>query len=888
MTGRADRTAQLAEAAARMVGSNASLARRAAQQATAAARAGGDVRSVALALRAQGRAALELGRLDEATRVLREAVREAAAAGEPEAAAEARVSLAYALSERGRTGDALRELDRAALVLRGAPAATMLMQRGLVLWRCGRTDEALDEYRRALRTLRRGPDRLMEARLYNNRSLVYIDRGELVAAEADLHRFVALCRELGQHALAADGETNLGFLNLRRGDVPAALAYLDSAEATYRAQDVVPRELLLTRGELLLTVGAFDEARQTAERAIEQLTAAGWRSLLAEAQLLLSQAQLAGSDVTAAQGAARAAAQLFGRQRRPGWATVARYTALRADERAGELTPQLRRRALREADRLAGMGWRAQELDARLIAARVALALGDVRTVRRELQQAAAARTRGGTELRIRAWYAEALVRLATGREAAAERALRAGFRVMEQQRATLGATELRVHVASHAHDVASLGIQLAVRDGSPRKVLDWAERWRAGALGLRPVRPPADEELATALVELRRVSAEAEAALLNSRPAERLLGRRRTLEERVRRLARQAAGPLFAPPAEPPTVERLAAGLGDAVLVELIATVEDDALTAVTVRDGRARLHSLGSREGARRQLGALLFALRRLALGYGSADQARAEVTKRAEQLEEAVLGPLRDVLADRPLVVVPTGSLRSVPWALLPCCVGRAVTVAPSASVWLRASQPPAPRADKRRRRAGRQVVLVCGPGLAGAAAEIDQLSAAYPEAVRLEGSTATVERVQAALDGADVAHVAAHGVLRGDNPLFSALTMADGPLTAYDLERLSRAPQLVLLPACQSGAGAVLAGDEVMGLTSALFALGARTAVATVVPVPDEATRPLMLDLHARIRNGMSAARALAEAQSATDRRDPAALATAGGFVCYGAG
>jgi CHAT domain-containing protein len=180
------------------------------------------------------------------------------------------------------------------------------------------------------------------------------------------------------------------------------------------------------------------------------------------------------------------------------------------------------------------------------------------------------------------------------------------------------------------------------------------------------------------------------------------------------------------------------------------------------------------------------------------------------------------------------------------------------------------------------------LVSGPGLEGAKAEIADLAAAYPDAVRLEGSAATVERVQAALDGAGIAHVAAHGVLRGDNPLFSALTMSDGPLTAYDLERLSRAPQLVLLPACQSGAGAVLAGDEVMGLTSALFALGARTAVATVIPVSDKATRPLMLGLHERIRRGLPVARALAEAQSATDRDDPTTLATAGGFVCYGAG
>jgi CHAT domain-containing protein len=147
---------------------------------------------------------------------------------------------------------------------------------------------------------------------------------------------------------------------------------------------------------------------------------------------------------------------------------------------------------------------------------------------------------------------------------------------------------------------------------------------------------------------------------------------------------------------------------------------------------------------------------------------------------------------------------------------------------------------------------------------------------------------VEATLTALDGADVAHVAAHGTLRGDNPLFSSLALADGPLTAYDLERLRRAPRLVLLPACQSGAGHVLAGDEVMGLTSALFALGTRTAVATVVPVPDEATRPLMVALHEGLQAGLAPAAALAAAQAGADRSDPAGLATAGGFVCYGAG
>ena len=82
--------------------------------------------------------------------------------------------------------------------------------------------------------------------------------------------------------------------------------------------------------------------------------------------------------------------------------------------------------------------------------------------------------------------------------------------------------------------------------------------------------------------------------------------------------------------------------------------------------------------------------------------------------------------------------------------------------------------------------------------------------------------------------------------------------------------------------------MLAGDEVMGLTSALFALGTRTAIATVIPVPNEATRPLMMASHAGLWRGLPRAQALAVAQAGVDRSDPAALATAGGFGCYGAG
>jgi CHAT domain-containing protein len=233
----------------------------------------------------------------------------------------------------------------------------------------------------------------------------------------------------------------------------------------------------------------------------------------------------------------------------------------------------------------------------------------------------------------------------------------------------------------------------------------------------------------------------------------------------------------------------------------------------------------------------------------------------------------------LDDRPLVIVPTGELHAVPWALLPALRGRPVTVAPSATAWLRAAQRP--------ERAG-TVVLVVGPGLDGAAAEIDDLAARHPRAVCLSGPHATAEATLAAIDGADLVHVAAHGTFRSDNPLFSNLQLADGPLTVYDLERLRRAPRRLILSACDTGLSAVRPGDELMGLATALFALGTQTLIGSVVPVPDVDTHRLMLAVHDGLQAGASPARALADAQAAEDDRDDTNVASYAGFVCFGAG
>ena len=75
-----------------------------------------------------------------------------------------------------------------------------------------------------------------------------------------------------------------------------------------------------------------------------------------------------------------------------------------------------------------------------------------------------------------------------------------------------------------------------------------------------------------------------------------------------------------------------------------------------------------------------------------------------------------------------------------------------------------------------------------------------------------------------------------------------------------------PQRIVLSSCESGLSSVHAGDELMGFTAALFALGTCTIFAAVVPVPDEATKGLMLALDEALTQGTQPAQALVNARS----------------------
>jgi hypothetical protein len=863
----------LAQTAFELVEADAGAAARLAERAVGLARAQRAAEAHVAALHALSFARHELGD-PRALRAIRAAIRIGERHGLARRTALARRRLALDLAGRGAISAALRELDAACASLDPHEQARSEVFRIGVLWYAGTATESLAGTDRALETLRREGDTFWEAQLLRNRGGLLAERGDAAAAEPDLVRARDLFAGIGARAAAFATESQLVRIALTRGDLPESLARLDAIDA----DDVSPRivaEHELLRAQTLATAHLWSEALQALAQA--QVI---WKRAARddhEGRLEVIRLTLLAGDPVRAQALAVQAQRSFAAQHRQLYAARAEGLAVAAAIAAGGVRRSALRSGRRAAAILAAAGWRKDALRLRLAVARAAIELGSIRVARRELGACSSLRRRGPVADRIEARHVEALIRLAEDDRAGAQRAARGGLRLLADRRAALGASDLRATASAIGAELARLGLQIALANGRPGALFEWAEALRGSALRLAPVTPPESAELRDAMTELRRVCAAISRAEQGERSTRTLVARQARLETQVRRLSRHSAGDPQPSRATPRRTE-IAAALGERALAEFVEL--DGDLTAITMVDGHPARQHLGPLAPVAEQLEWLRFALTRLAHLKRSAPQrgsmlegARAS----AQELDQRLLAPLAPEIGDRELVIVPTGSLHDLPWSMLPSLRGRALVVSPSAATWWALHTP-----GRRPRR--RKVVLVGGPRLRHATAEIAAVGDLYPEPTALTGRAAAAAAVLRALDGATVAHLACHGRFRCDSPLFSSLELADGPLNAYELQRLRRAPELIVLSACDLAVSDTHPGDELLGFAAALLEMGTRSIIASVVPVPDAPAKRLMLGLHRHLIAGASPAVALARAQAAL----PAGESALNGFVCLGTG
>jgi tetratricopeptide (TPR) repeat protein len=838
----------------------------------------------------------EFGDIDAAIAELRAARRLAVRGGSAAREADILGTLGVALIFAGHTTAGRNALDHAVRQTSGSPRGRILLRRGGCLRLLGDFPAALDDLNSAISVLRAPDDQIWEARVLEHRALCLLAMGSVQGAAADLRRAEALFGRCGQELESADAIQNLGTVALRTGDLPEALACFDAAGDRFTALGVHEEDLTAQRCATLMAAGLAADAVREADAGIGRLAQIRSQpTMRAELLLMAANGALAAGDPGTAMDRAAEASRLFGRQGRPWWRAHAQLARVRAGAEAGPVTPALLRDARRCVRELAALGSPDLPL-ARLTAGRVAIARGRTAEADEHLAAAAAGRRHGPALSRAVAWLAQARRAEAAGDSRRLTHACRRGLAVIDEFRSVFGSSELRAQSTAHGAELAALGQRHAVRLGRPRLILEWSERWRAVALAIPPVRPPDDELLQADLAALRDLTSRLAEARALGRPTGPLEHERQRLERAVRARAIRAGAGDGTGTADGRgqardrafDADRLLSELGDDHLLELLDV--DGELHALVCGDGRVRRYPVGRTEEAARAVRFARSALRRAAHGPPvSPDDAVVHdwLAKLGGKLDQTLLGAAGGHLGDGNLVIVPPGKLHAVPWGLLPRLRSRPVSVAPSAASWLRARAAGSGRPDG-------PVVLVRGPGLTSQGAEVPRLAGDYaaraaelglPAPVELGDGTATAARVLDAIDGAALAHIAAHGTFRADSPLFSALRLDDGPLTVYDLERLRRGPRLLVLSSCDSGVAAPAGADEVLGLASSLIPLGTTGIAASVVPVNDAAVVPLMIALHRELRAGAPLARALRDARAGLEA-DPVAAATAWSFICLG--
>ncbi|GII91782.1 CHAT domain-containing protein [Sinosporangium siamense] len=725
--------------------------------------------------------------------------------------AQARLSLVAIRAERGHPAEALRLADEAEPYLSPGERGKLGANRAVALVRLGRCAEAVEVCDGALAVLDAAEpaDVVFVAGTLLNRGLARAFLGLYEQAERDVARCAKLAANAGLGHLLRLAQANLPFLAVCRGRIGAAFHACREAERTLAE---FPERLAAMQADLaeaLLASGLPHEARVLLEQAVPSLKSADAGVTLTDTRLLLARAELlTGDPARAAATASQVGAELTF-QDRPHYAPLAHEVRVRARAAVELPSRPLLDDVTRCAADLTAAGRAAEGADLALLAAGIATALGDRATARSLIPPTA--RTPQAVAMR-HALHGDLTAAFTTLTEALAAE---------------------RRHVS---HPAGSIGWPADVSQSFPP------------ATGIEPAGPgtvhPAEAARArAAAVRLARYGVE---LAIESGRAEAVL----CWSEAVR-----------APEKDPLCLERLRADLGDVALVSFVRHRRE--MAAVTLTPRRIGLHHLGAQETIAEATVRLRYAMRRAA----QRDPVGSRWANReADEVYQRLFAPLAADIAGRELLVVPTGTLHTLPWAALPPLREVPVSIGTETRAGRRAwDSGAAPK-----------VAAVAGPGLDHGRAEVSAVLACHGQATEVPPLRAAVVK---ALEQAEIVHVAAHGRFCPRAPLLSGVELADGTLMAYDLVGPRTSPRLVALSACDSGMAQTQADGVRSGLVGTLLARGTGCVIAGLLPVRDEETMHLMSAFHTLLAAGRTPAQALAAAAASTGQWS---------FACFGDG
>lgn len=732
--------------------------------------------------------------------------------------------------------------------------AKAVANKALVLVLLGRFDEALDLCLRA-RQMFAGLGEVASAlRVDHFRASIYAGRGQYTRALRVQSEALAEFERAGLNESSID--VALDMVACQAGLNRHRDALLLAQELAARCQAMgTPTEAARARfrgAQALVALGRTREALEELEAAAEVLSVAGLAAELGAVTLLRARLQLAEADWAAAAALAERACALF------------------------------TERGLAER--------RAQ---AQLVRAQAALALGEPAQAD-ELARAALATSHELDALLLSHAAHHVLARVAE-RQHRPRRALdeyEASVRDLEAIQSSL-TTELRAEFLGDKLRLFQDAIDCSLAHSEPERAFGYLERAKSRALvdyltSTPRIRvqaaTPGERALGDELAALRREHAwfygrlhgygaasqdqplaDAERGMLRQAVAERerrivAIQERLALLRDAQRLEALAPAPAVRPP-KPPS-------LSPGTLLVEYAWWDDRGVAFVISPGGLEVVPLTIGSVGLRRLLGRWQLTLESAAQAVRAGQPLERLVHSTRGQLAglyRALLGPLAERLrqAER-LIVVPSGAAHGVPFHALHDGEGY---LTERLEVWTSPSSTLLDLCARRARpRGGRPLVVGYSSGglLPYANEEAARVAALLDGTCYLEAE-ATRAAVLAEASRRPIVHLAAHAEARLDNPVFAHITLADGQLGMADVFTLRLDGALVTLSGCETGRGAVVGGDELVGLSRGFLFAGASTLVQSLWRVEDRSTARLMEAFYTQLGLGAAPGAALRHAQ-----------------------
>jgi tetratricopeptide (TPR) repeat protein len=759
------------------------------------------------------------------------------------------ISLAY----QGAPSAGLRLLDQTERFIHPSDLGLLLHQRAFILWQSGRLSEALEWFEASEPHLKaNGPERFYAA-LFQNRALVWRDLGELQKGLESAQRAVKLFSEIGNPVYQAKARHVEADFWLDLGDVTRALSVFDELREQYRLH-APEREghLLSSYADAMLYVGMNRQAADYSEESIASLRLQGnlraaayqefWRAVAAFEE---------GRFEKGSEWAKRAMDSLYEQGNEP-MAFLAQLLILQGRFDFGGTGVEFADKVTRLCEALEARGWTLRLDQARILAARARIRVGDLEGVEDLLSEEQDGPGYDALAESLARHLARAELALARNEDPMPQ--LRSGLELLDRYRMEFGSVEFQAGVSSLGIQLTSKGLIHTTNNGDAAEMLWWAERSRGQALRIPPVKSSADPDAREALGRLRQARQRVWNLQVEGEDATEALLRVRELEEEIRDFDRMRPGPRRQAERIPPERIHEIAESRKTVVVSLFEVGGKlHAVLAGTDELRHVELEDLDRMAEIGRRLGADLDALGAQRLPDRLRASVEGSLRRNAEALAAGVIDPLTEFIGDRQVVIVPHSQIAWVPWPLLPPLRGRPVTVCPSAEAWCRAALRP---------KATGPALVAAGRALKAVHEEVSTIADLYPDAQLIEADDSDPELVLKAIDGASVAHLAAHGHHEPDNVLFSRLDFRHGPLNAYELLGLDQPPGHVVLSSCDLGRSTVAVGNETLGFTAALLHAGASTVVSSLGRVPDDLAAEMMIEYHRRCAAGATPAEALA--------------------------